>query len=108
MYIQRESNYNYNPFNVNDLPYIKDRTFNEIKIRYYELHTVSYDASLDINYMMLRIDYIIDYILSNYSEVGKKEIRDKLKEIQFYTKKPLKNIIKLSQLVCSDLKGSDK
>lgn len=89
----------YNPLNINDLPYIKDKTFNEIKIRYYELHDLAYNASLDFNYMMLRIDYILDYILKNYAELGKKDIRDKLKEIQFYSKKPLDNVLKLYQLI---------
>ena len=43
--------------NINDLPYIKDRTFNEIKLKYYELHSLSYDACLDISQMLLQILY---------------------------------------------------
>lgn len=82
-------------FNINDLPYIKDRTFNEIKIKYYELHCLSYDACVDINIMLLQIDYILDYLLKNYVDLGKKDIRQKLKDIQFYTKRPLENYLKL-------------
>ncbi len=89
----------YKPFNVNDLPYIKDKTFNELKLQFYELHSTAYDASLEFNYMMLRIDYLLDYIMKNYADLGKKEIRNKLKEIQFYSKKPLGNVLKLSYLI---------
>lgn len=100
MYLKNNSNLILqNSFNINDLPFIKDRTFNEIKIRYYELHSTAYDACLDISYMLLRIDYILDYMLKNYADIGKKEIKDKLKEIEFYTKKPLENYIKLNQMV---------
>lgn len=85
--------------NINEMPYIKDRTFNELKLKYNELHCYAYDACLDINQMLLKIDYILDYIMKNYTEIGKKDMKNKLKEIEFYTKKPLENFIKLNRLV---------
>lgn len=98
----KKLDYRYVPFNVNDLPYIKDKTLNELKIRFYELHNTAYNASQEMNYMLLRIEYLVDYLLKNYSEIGKKEIKQKLKEIEFYAKKPLSNVIKLYQLIGSD------
>lgn len=88
-----------NPFNVNDLPYIKNRSFDEIKCKYYQLHTLAYDSCIDVSFMLHRIDYILDYIMKNFSELGKKEIKQKLKELEFYTKKPLKSFIELDRLV---------
>lgn len=86
-------------YNVNNIPYLNGKNISEVKMMYCDLSSLTYDACLDLDYMIMSVNYITDYLLDNYTEIGKKEIKKRLKELQFYTKKPIKSILELNKYI---------